>query len=60
VLDDVEQVVVVAGVHRCLPRNAASLSLWLSGLIMIEAGWEAARTWGNMSADGSGEAEHIP
>ena len=34
------------------PRNQAALDEWMSGFIMIEGSWEAARTWGNLSADG--------
>jgi toxin FitB len=33
------------------PRNEAALNAWLADMIMIEASWEAARAWGQISAD---------
>jgi predicted nucleic acid-binding protein len=42
------------------PRKRAALSLWLSELVMIEAGWEAARTWGRIYADGQRRGRTYP
>ena len=33
------------------PRNATALDAWLDGLVMIDASWAAARTWGRICAD---------
>jgi predicted nucleic acid-binding protein len=42
------------------PRNEGALSVWLSDLIMIGAGWDAARTWGRMSAEGKRRGRTYP
>jgi toxin FitB len=42
------------------PRNESALSLWLSELVMIEADWAAARTWGHMCADGQRRGRSYP
>lgn len=34
------------------PCNYGALTEWLSGLVFLDATWETARTWGNLSADG--------
>jgi toxin FitB len=33
-------------------HNEAALDRWLSAQLFLECGWETARTWGNLSADG--------
>jgi predicted nucleic acid-binding protein len=34
------------------PNNEAGLLDWMSGLALLDSGWETARTWGALSADG--------
>jgi hypothetical protein len=34
------------------PRNEAALDRWLSAQLFLKCGWETARTWGNLAADG--------
>ena len=42
------------------PRNESALGQWLTRCVMIEAGWEAARTWGYMCADGKRRRRTYP
>ena len=42
------------------PRNEGALSVWMSDLIMIDAGWEAARTWGHMCAEAKRRGRPYP
>jgi predicted nucleic acid-binding protein len=34
------------------PHNEAALHRWLSAQIFLDCGWETARTWGTLSAEG--------
>jgi len=42
------------------PRNQAALEEWLSRFAFIDAGWEAARTWGRISASGKSRGRPYP
>jgi toxin FitB len=43
-----------ASLRSWSPRNQGALDAWLSERVFLEANQQVARTWGRLSADGSG------
>ena len=49
-----------ARLRNWAPHNETALLNWLSGLAFLDCGWETARTWGNLSADGKRRGRSHP
>jgi predicted nucleic acid-binding protein len=49
-----------ARVRDWAPHNDAALGAWLGSMALLECGWEAARTWGYLSAEGRRRGRPYP